>query len=110
MRVAEQLADAMFALSTPSRVLILGSLFGGPRSVGDLTEALGMEQSAVSHQLRVLREHKLVRAERFGRRRLYALYDDHVRTLLHAGLDHVGRDRTASDEPTHPRREAEGAS
>jgi ArsR family transcriptional regulator, nickel/cobalt-responsive transcriptional repressor len=60
--VADQLADTMFALSTPSRVLLLGALLDGPRSVGDLTEALGMEQSAVSHQLRVLREHDLVRA------------------------------------------------
>jgi DNA-binding transcriptional ArsR family regulator len=89
--VAERLADTMFALSTPSRVFLLGSLLDGPRSVSDLTEALGMEQSAVSHQLRVLREHDLVRAEKVGRTRLYALYDEHVSTLLHAGLDHVKR-------------------
>jgi DNA-binding transcriptional ArsR family regulator len=91
--VAERLADTMFALSTPSRVLLLGSLLDGSRSVSDLTEALGMEQSAVSHQLRVLREHELVRAEKVGRTRLYALYDGHVRTLLQAGLDHVNRAR-----------------
>ena len=48
-----------------------------------------MEQSAVSHQLRVLREHHLVRAERAGRMRLYALYDEHVSVLLEAGLRHV---------------------
>jgi ArsR family transcriptional regulator, nickel/cobalt-responsive transcriptional repressor len=91
--VADRLADTMFALSTPSRVLLLGSLLDGPRSVSDLTEALGMEQSAVSHQLRVLREHDLVRAEKVGRTRLYALYDEHVSTLLQAGLDHVNRAR-----------------
>jgi DNA-binding transcriptional ArsR family regulator len=67
--LAGRLADTMFALSTPSRVLILGCLLAGPRSVTDITEALGMEQSAVSHQLRVLREHQLVRAERAGRSR-----------------------------------------
>jgi DNA-binding transcriptional ArsR family regulator len=89
--VAERLADTMFALSTPSRVLILGSLLDGPRSVSDLMEALGMEQSAVSHQLRVLREHDLVRAEKVGRTRLYALYDEYVSILLHAGLNHVNR-------------------
>jgi len=89
--VAERLADTMFALSTPSRVLILGSLLDGPRSVSELTEALGMEQSAVSHQLRVLREHELVRAEKVGRTRLYALYDQHVSILLQAGVDHVNR-------------------
>lgn len=108
--MADRLADTMFALSTPSRVLILGSLFDGPHSVSDLTEALGMEQSAVSHQLRVLREHQLVRADRIGRRRLYALYDDDVRTLLHAGLHHVARDRPVGEEATSPRRAAKGAS
>jgi ArsR family transcriptional regulator, nickel/cobalt-responsive transcriptional repressor len=89
--VAERLADTMFALSAPSRVLIMGCLLDGPRSVSDLMEALGMEQSAVSHQLRVLREHNLVRAEKAGRRRLYAFHDEHVATLLHAGLQHVQR-------------------
>ena len=88
--VAERLADAMFALSTPSRVLILGCLLEGPRSVGDLTSLLGMEQSSVSHQLRVLRDHALVRAERVGRQRVYALHDEHVIALLQAGLRHVG--------------------
>ena len=94
--LAERLADTMFALSTPSRVLILGCLLAGPRSVSDITETLGMEQSAVSHQLRVLREHRLVRAERVGRSRLYALYDEHVSVLLEAALRHV--------DPSHPGR------
>jgi ArsR family transcriptional regulator, nickel/cobalt-responsive transcriptional repressor len=89
MALAGRLADTMFALSTPSRVLILGCLLAGPRSVSDITEALGMEQSAVSHQLRVLREHQLVRAERAGRSRLYALYDEDVSVLLEAALRHV---------------------
>ena len=93
--VAGQLADTMFALSAPSRVQILGSLLNGPHSVSDLMEALGMEQSAVSHQLRVLREHNLVRAEKVGRRRLYALYDEDVAALLHAGLHHVHCDHPA---------------
>jgi len=88
-RVAERLSDTMFALSLPSRVQILGCLRDGPCTVGELVEALGMEQSAVSHQLRVLREHELVKAERDGRSRRYALYDEHVSALLEAGLDHV---------------------
>jgi DNA-binding transcriptional ArsR family regulator len=94
--LAGRLADTMFALSTPSRVLILGCLLDGPRSVGYITEALGMEQSAVSHQLRVLREHELVRAERAGRMRLYALYDEHVSVLLGAALRHVDPSRAAA--------------
>jgi DNA-binding transcriptional ArsR family regulator len=94
--VAERLADVMFALSTPSRVLILGCLLEGPRSVGDLTSILGMEQSSVSHQLRVLREHTLVRAERMGRQRVYALHDEHVIALLRAGLHHVERGQSGA--------------
>jgi len=99
--VAERLADAMFALSTPSRVLILGCLLEGPRSVGDLTSMLGMEQSSVSHQLRILRDHALVRAERVGRQRVYALHDEHVIALLLAGLRHVedrGRSAAAGED------------
>ena len=102
--VAERLADTMFALSTPSRVLILGCLLEKSRSVSDLTEMLAMEQSAVSHQLRILREHTLVRAERVGRQRLYALHDEHVTTLLRAGLDHVEkRGRPKATTPTRRR-------
>jgi DNA-binding transcriptional ArsR family regulator len=88
-RVAERVADTMFALSTPSRVQILGCLLAGPHAVSDLMDALGMEQSAVSHQLRVLREHTLVKAERAGRKRVYALHDEHVVAFLEDALRHV---------------------
>jgi DNA-binding transcriptional ArsR family regulator len=87
--VAGQVADAMFALSTPSRVQILWVLMEGSRGVGEITELLGMEQSAVSHQLRVLREHGLIGAERVGRRRVYALRDEHVVAFFEAVLRHV---------------------
>ena len=89
--VAEQVADAMFALSTPSRVQILGFLLAGPKTVSDLMDALDMEQSAVSHQLRVLREHRLVIAERDGRTRVYALYDEDVAALVEVAVRHVER-------------------
>jgi DNA-binding transcriptional ArsR family regulator len=88
-KMAERLADTMFALSTPNRVQMLLYLLDGPHAVVDIMQALGMEQSAVSHQLRVLRDHALVKAERVGRRRLYALQDDHVRTLLEEAVRHV---------------------
>jgi DNA-binding transcriptional ArsR family regulator len=81
---ASLIADAMFALSAPSRVQILGCLLDGPLAVGEITALLGMEQSAVSHQLRVLREADLVKAERHGKRRLYMLSGDAVRELLTA--------------------------
>jgi ArsR family transcriptional regulator, nickel/cobalt-responsive transcriptional repressor len=81
---ASLIADAMFALSAPSRVQILGCLLDGPLAVGEITALLGMEQSAVSHQLRVLREADLVRVERDGKRRVYALSGDAARELLTA--------------------------
>ena len=87
--VAERLADTMFALSTTSRVQILAALMNGPRTVSDLTERLGMEQSAVSHQLRVLLDNSLVRVERAGRQRMYSLYDEHVVTLMEEAVRHV---------------------
>ncbi|HEV2254832.1 MAG TPA: metalloregulator ArsR/SmtB family transcription factor [Streptosporangiaceae bacterium] len=87
------IADAMFALSAPSRVQILGCLLGGPLAVGEITELLGMEQSAVSHQLRVLREAELVKAERHGKRRLYKLSGDAVRELLTAARHLAGQSR-----------------
>ncbi|MDE3025631.1 MAG: helix-turn-helix transcriptional regulator [Acidobacteriota bacterium] len=97
---AESVADAMFALSTPSRVQILVCLLDGPRTVSDLMEALDMEQSAVSHQLRVLREQRLVSAERAGRMRVYALYDDDVVALLESALRHVERRARAAQRLT----------
>jgi DNA-binding transcriptional ArsR family regulator len=87
---ANMIADAMFALSTPSRVQILGCLLDGPLAVGEITGLLGMEQSAVSHQLRVLREACLVKAERHGKRRVYAISEDAVRELLTAARHLAG--------------------
>jgi DNA-binding transcriptional ArsR family regulator len=86
---AEAVADAMFALSTPSRVRILSHLRQRPHTVKELMQAIGMEQSAVSHQLRLLREHRLVVAERRGRERVYALHDEHVAALLDSAIGHV---------------------
>jgi DNA-binding transcriptional ArsR family regulator len=88
-KITEQVADVMFALSTPSRVQILGCLAGGAHGVSELVARLGLEQSAISHQLRVLRDHSLVRVERQGRRRVYALYDEHVLALLREAIRHV---------------------
>jgi DNA-binding transcriptional ArsR family regulator len=88
-QMADAVADAMFALSTPSRVRILALLRERPHTVGELMETIGMEQSAVSHQLRILREHRLVVAERRGRQRLYTLHDEHVAALLDEAVGHV---------------------
>jgi ArsR family transcriptional regulator, nickel/cobalt-responsive transcriptional repressor len=87
--LAERIADTMFALATPSRVRILGCLRERPHTVGELIAATGMAQPAVSHQLRLLRDHRLVVAERRGRERVYALYDEHVASLLDEAERHA---------------------
>ena len=99
---ASLIADAMFAMSAPSRVQILGCLLSGPLAVGDITVLLGMEQSAVSHQLRVLREAGLVSAERHGKRRVYAIAGDAVRELL-AAVRHLAGLREPGDSPRRGR-------
>jgi ArsR family transcriptional regulator, nickel/cobalt-responsive transcriptional repressor len=86
---ALRVADTMFALSTPSRLQILVALRSGPRTVSQIVDAVGMEQSAVSHQLRVLRDNSLLSMQRVGRTRLYALRNDYTAALIDAALAHV---------------------
>jgi DNA-binding transcriptional ArsR family regulator len=90
-RESEQIADTMFALSSPVRVRLLGCLMTAPHNVSELMQATGLEQSAVSHQLRVLRDHGLVTAQRHGRQRVYAIADEHVVSLLDAARQHALR-------------------
>jgi DNA-binding transcriptional ArsR family regulator len=87
--LARVVADRMQMLATPSRVQILGHLKAGPCSVGALAEAVGMESSAVSHQLRSLRQLGLVVSERRGKNVFYALHDSHVAELLDQAVFHV---------------------
>ncbi|MGW7578489.1 ArsR/SmtB family transcription factor [Streptomyces sp. NPDC054765] len=82
-------AATLQALATPSRLRILARLQEGPCAVGDLAEAVDMEASACSHQLRLLRNLGLVTGERNGRSIVYALYDHHVAELLDQALFHV---------------------
>jgi DNA-binding transcriptional ArsR family regulator len=86
---AALVAQAMSALATPSRVLILAALRERPQSVSELVAAVAMEQSAVSHQLRLLRDIGLIVGERQGRRIVYSLYDDHVASLIDQAVGHV---------------------
>src|SRR5215831_15454532 len=86
---AREVAETMQALATPSRVLILARLRRAPSSVGELAEAVEMERSAVSQQLRVLRHLGLVIGERRGRSVVYALHDSHVADLLDQAVFHV---------------------
>jgi DNA-binding transcriptional ArsR family regulator len=97
---AQAMAETLQALSTPSRLRILGRLHAGPCAVNELAAAVGMEPSAVSHQLRLLRHLGLVAGRREGRQIVYDLYDDHVGELLDQAISHVehlrlGRSRVA---------------
>jgi DNA-binding transcriptional ArsR family regulator len=86
---AQDVARLMGALSTASRVRILDRLRAGSCSVGELSAVVGMEQPAVSHQLRVLRHLGLVVGTRSGRHVVYGLFDSHVATLLDEALRHI---------------------
>jgi DNA-binding transcriptional ArsR family regulator len=85
----QAVAETMQALATPSRLRILGRLHAGSCSVNELAAAVGMESSAVSHQLRVLRHLGLVVGRRDGRRIVYDLHDEHVGELLEQAVGHV---------------------
>lgn len=86
---AVRLAETFKALSDPSRVRIVSLLVDAELCVHDLATALDMSQSAVSHQLRSLRDLRLVRWRREGRQIFYTLDDDHVCQLFRLGLEHV---------------------
>ena len=86
---AIQLAELFSALSDASRVRIIALLLDGEMGVGALAEKLNMTESAVSHQLRGLRQMRFVRARKSGRQVFYRLDDDHVEKLYRMGLEHV---------------------
>ena len=95
---AASVAATLQALAAPSRLLILSRLRQGPCTVTELTEAVGMEQSAVSHQLRLLRTIGLVTTERSGRNIRYSLYDDHVASLFDEAVYHAEHLRLGSPD------------
>jgi ArsR family transcriptional regulator, nickel/cobalt-responsive transcriptional repressor len=86
---AASVAATLQALATPSRLRILTRLRHGACSVSDLSDAVEMEQSAVSHQLRLLRALGLVTGTRTGRTVVYSLYDNHVAMLLDEAVYHI---------------------
>lgn len=90
------LAETFKALGDPTRVRLLTALSRAELCVCDLAALVGPSESAVSHQLRLLRSLRLVRSRREGRRVFYRLDDDHIARLLAQGLEHVG-------EPGDPR-------
>ena len=83
------LAELFRVFGDSTRIKIMYALFESELCVGDIAEALGMTQSAVSHQLRVLKANKLVKFRREGKTVIYSLDDDHVRSMLALGMEHV---------------------
>lgn len=90
--VAARMSATFKALADPTRLRIISALLHTELCVGDLAACLEMTISAVSHQLRLLRDLRVVRYRREGKHVYYALDDDHIRELFRQGLDHVSHD------------------
>lgn len=88
-KTVQDLAEMFKVFGEPSRIKILHTLSQQEMCVCDLAEALNMNQSAISHQLRLLRNAKLVKFRKEGKEAWYSLDDDHVITLLCQGLEHI---------------------
>ncbi|MCD8230607.1 MAG: metalloregulator ArsR/SmtB family transcription factor [Clostridiales bacterium] len=86
------LAELFKIFSDSSRIRILFVLFEAEVCVCDLAKMLNMSQSAVSHQLRILKQSKLVKNRRDGKSVFYSLADDHVRTIIAQGREHIEED------------------
>ncbi|WP_049657851.1 helix-turn-helix transcriptional regulator [Kitasatospora sp. MY 5-36] len=105
---AARVATTLQALATPSRLLILSRLREGPCAATELAAEVGLEQSACSHQLRLLRNLGLVIGRRNGRQVVYALYDNHVAALLDQAVYHIEHlrlglsDADAPQDPDEP--------
>ncbi|MBO7699645.1 MAG: winged helix-turn-helix transcriptional regulator [Eubacteriaceae bacterium] len=85
-----ELADFFKNLSDPTRLSILCMLTHGDKCVCDIADALGATQSSISHQLRILKQSKLVKSTRDGKSVIYSLQDGHVREVMETGLAHLG--------------------
>ncbi|ACV29431.1 HTH-type transcriptional repressor CzrA [Anaerococcus prevotii] len=83
------LADLFKVFADSTRMRIMYRLLAGRMNVGDIAQALDMSQSAISHQLKYLKEVNLVKSKRDGKSMLYYLSDDHVKTIIQTGLEHI---------------------
>lgn len=83
------LAELFKIFGDSTRVKILFELKTGEKSVGEIASSLSMTDSAVSHQLKILKNNKLVRPRRDGKSIFYSLDDDHVLSILNQGIEHV---------------------
>ena len=88
----DDLADLFKVFGDSTRIRILFALFETEVCVCDLANTLNMTQSAISHQLRILKQSKLVKNRREGKSIFYSLADDHVRTIIAQGREHIEED------------------
>lgn len=86
---AAQMAELFASLSDPTRVRILSALMSGEVNVGELVQIIGLSKSAVSHQLRGLRDKRVIRTRKQGRQVYISLDDEHIAELFQKGLVHV---------------------
>ncbi len=88
-QTAMRMATLFDSLSDPTRLRILAALMAGEVNVGDLVQLVGLSKSAVSHQLRGLRDKRVIRTRKQGRQVFISLDDEHIAELFQRGLDHV---------------------
>ena len=89
VNIQSQIAELFKGFADATRVKILYQLLEHEHCVNDLAAAVELSQSAVSHQLRMLKQMHLVKCRREGKSAIYSLADDHVKTILQMGLEHV---------------------
>lgn len=85
----ERLASTLSVLGESARLSIVVYLMDKPASVGEITEFLGMSQPAISHHLRLLKDARILRAEKKGKQVYYSLNDNHVKNIIESGLVHM---------------------
>lgn len=83
------LAELFKVFGDTTRIKILYALFESELCVGDIAQLLGLTQTAVSHQLRVLKNNKLVKFRKDGKIVFYSLADDHVHRIINQGMEHI---------------------
>ena len=88
-KTADELAELFKVFGDPTRLRVLSVLIDAELCVQDIADSLDMTQSAISHQLKILKNSHLVKSRREGKQIMYALDDDHVRTIIAMGMEHI---------------------
>ena len=84
------MAELFRVFGDSTRIKILCALFEQERNVTEICELVGMSQSAISHQLKLLKSAKLVVSRRSGKQMIYSLADEHIKTIVAMGMEHIG--------------------